>query len=735
VTASILRLALVSLGCLVGVSAFASLSQRSSASRLDPGGVRPFIHLKHVPWVWADGTSPENRRDCRGCHVFDENGGRDPQAACMECHLATDDNQSTFRASFAEGWETLDGYRDPATTFRHHTHDALACRECHGVEGPLAPDPMPIRRGSAKCTRCHGPEAEANPPEFEVLEGGSRLVPEVVRRQLLDELNGSPNMQPDRLGPFLHSEHLADPEIAFDLQALAGQGSKKGICSSCHEPVVHSGLAGLQEARFKREACGECHIGRAGPLTFGSVFEPSVSLTAQTFSHADHLGFDPGSTNAALSSALGYARIEDEGCHACHQYDSKQRTFLVSGSATHEGCRSCHTSTEWGVEKHGEWEAWGCAACHTFERDGELAIDRPQASVRRRRSGRFTIASQVHPHIAGADPTETFADNCSQCHRSRVDALPSRLGTRAFSHGTHLPPNPDAQQCTPCHGARVDLATTSRALSESLDGVTIATTDPALASMLGATYDMRACQTCHRGGVEQASPVAFDEISSVQVTEFSHAQHIGKPGASGAALDCLTCHRAPEQAGGQMVTLPAASACTQCHDHRPGPNSESSGRASAQAIGRCSTCHVEPIPAAGGSFDVQRIRLASLVGSEGQFHPDDRDCVDCHLLQSTPLAEAAILDADHVFAVGGRDRTGRITSYHQHRRGSVKDGYLRELRDVDCTWCHWTQGIPNFDFESEQYRTEKKGNLMELERNGVTVTFPGGGYRAEFNGR
>jgi len=583
------------------------------------------------------------------------------------------------------------------------------------------------------CTRCHGPADGDDPLEFEVLLGESKRIRETVQRSLLDELNGSPNMQPHSLGPFFHSEHLEDPEASFGLQALLDPVANQGVCTSCHEPLLGADGSALHGERFKQDACGECHTGQDGPLTFGSTLAPGTSLAALTFSHADHLVFASEGRDPDRASYSGYDRIEGEGCHACHEYEPDQRTFMATDVASHEGCRTCHSSSSWEATQHGEWSEWGCVDCHTFESAGQLAFDRPEASVRRRRSGRFVIESQVHPHIAGSDATKTFEGNCSQCHRARVDELPSRLGTRAFSHATHLPPDAEAQHCAACHGARVSLADSSGTISDSVGGARIAATDAVFSPMLGSTYDMRACTACHRGGVREAVEIEFEAIEPTRVAEFSHAQHLGKMGPRGAVLDCLTCHQVPDQAGAAMVTLPAANACTQCHDHRPGPNSESSGRALSHEIDRCSKCHVETIPAAGGLFDVQRSHLASLIGPAGQFHPDDRECTECHLVQSPGLAESAILEDDHVFAEGGRAREGLVLRKHQHRAGDDPKGFLQG-EGVGCGWCHWTQGVEgSFDFESVEYRSDF-GNLMQAERGGSTVSYPGGGFRAQFGG-
>jgi hypothetical protein len=718
-------LALVALACLISASA---IGGRTPAEEFqdDPGRKRPFIHKDHVASVWASRRSPENQRDCRGCHVFDEGGARDPQAVCVECHISAEANRNTFRPVFEQGWDTLDNYRDAERPFRHHTHAALACRECHQPEDRIPSDPMPIRGGSAECTRCHGPSETGEPVRFDLLWGEADVASDSVRRAFLDALNRSPNMLPDQLGPFSHSEHLADPKLGFGLEELVGEGSKRGLCTSCHDPLVHSGVRELHENRFRRTSCGECHVSASGPLEFGATKETAHSLAAMTFSHADHLGYERGVRDPASSSGGGYERIEQGGCHACHEYDSGARTFVVSDAATHESCRECHTSESWRVAQHGDWQGWGCLQCHSFDRAGGLALDRPRVTVRRRRAEHFVIESQVHPHIAGEVGTELFDDNCSQCHRARVEELPSRLGTRAFSHATHLPPEPDAEQCALCHGSRVARADSSSALTELLRGQRIAASDPELSALLGLTYDTNACTQCHRGAMPKPVQIEYDAIQPAEVVDFSHAHHVGKQGPAGSPIDCLTCHQPDDEAAGPVGTLATAMACTQCHDHREGPTSEISGDASAAELHRCSKCHVGTIPAASGSLDVERARLTRLLGNAGQFHPSDRRCDECHKAEwSSSVAE--LVAGDHVFAEGGRHRDGTLVDKHQHR-----GKFLKDLAGVDCLWCHWAQGVPNHDFESADLR-EKNGNVLERRgKDGVLRTFPGGSYREQF---
>ncbi len=710
----------------------------------DPGRRRPFIHLDHVPTVWANGSQPETLRDCRGCHQFGESSTRDPQAACADCHIQAHENGNQFQVVFKEGWETLDPLRTPNSMFQHYAHRELTCRECHQPESMIPSDPMPIRRGSQECIRCHGPASASMPLELDGLLGEPKVQIRAASGKMVDLLNNSPAMAAGTLGEFFHSEHLAGTSEAFSLAQLVAEAPMEGRCTSCHEPIVKAGLDGFQAKRFREDSCGQCHITESGPMSFGTSIETAESQTSGTFSHADHLGFDAGRHDARLSNEAGYKRIEESGCHACHEYDSEARSFLVKDAAGHSDCRSCHAADGWKVEQHGEWQAWGCMQCHSFAQSGALALDRPEAQVRRRTSTRFLVTSQVHPHIAGEQKTDVYKGNCVQCHRAPVKELPSRIGEREFNHASHLPENPSAEHCDRCHGARVQHAQSSVALAEQLSGASLLGPNSEQKQQLGLTFDLAACAECHLGGVLQPVQTEYSELATRSVPEFSHAAHIGKADEEGRRINCMSCHQSDGVSSGPVTTLPGAMNCTQCHNHNPGYSGDISGEATATELARCTNCHLTEIPAAGSTRMVERLRISEVVGGVAQFHPSDRECNDCHKSDWNRFGEPESIEGDHVFATLGRSLlpTGEILP-HQHRGRNregevqniygVSDGFLRNRGGLACHWCHWTKGITAFDFESPNSRKLHGSKLKETDRKtGNEHVFPGGNYRALF---
>jgi len=679
--------------CFLGVLGVAAVMAQSGSK-----GRRPFEHRNHVPKVWADGSQQETLRDCRGCHVFEEHRTRDPQAVCNNCHIRSATNESTFTVVFAEGWETLEPHRR-GNPFDHYGHRALACRECHEPEGYIAQDPMPVKRGFDECVRCHGPSPGAE-VSYEVVQGQDPVDPARARRGFLALLNEHENMRPDRLGPFLHSEHLSEVDQPATLaRLLSGQGGDT-LCTTCHAPIPDAGVEDLHAQRFRGDTCGECHISSVGPLEFAETLEVGVSRAASTFSHAQHSRFG-SQRDATLATAAGYERIEREGCHACHEYDEAARTFVVKATAgTHEGCLTCHAGARWEPAGHGDWEAQGCTACHAF--DGRsLLEDRPTVPVRRRRVQSFVIEKQVHPHISGnEDPTLLFERSCSECHRGRIADLPSRLMTRSFSHATHLPPSPTAEHCSDCHAGRIEGAESSAMIGAFLAGRPLDLEDPSEVNA-GLSYDLGACGECHRGDPPQPLPLAFAEVEPLDVIDFSHAGHLGKTGPDGVVITCLSCHDPRNGRADRIGIKSAAETCVQCHDHGPGPKGEISGGVSPAEAATCARCHVGPMPV-DGVVEVQRSRIQELVGDLGQHHPEGRACSECHRTAASAFASTEFPTGDHVFAEGGYDEDGRRDQHH--------DGFLREQQGVQCFDCHWRR-LRNFQIESPSNRLERGSDL------------------------
>lgn len=696
------------LGLLVGVES--SASARLGQDLPDRTKPIPFKHSNHVADVWIRGVMPETLRDCRGCHVYDATGEvRDPQAVCNNCHIRSEQNQSTFEVLFDDGWETLEPLRG-GNPFDHYGHRGLACRECHRPTGKWDVDPMPVRPGFSDCLRCHSPGGPDF--EYEVVLGQDRAELDPREGGFTGLLNNDENMLPDRLGPFLHSEHLIDLGAPAPLAELRNVGPDATTCTTCHSPVLTATVDDLHAHRFRAMNCGQCHISSAGPLEFETRIETGQSQAAGTFSHAAHLGIG-AARDAALASAASYDLIEDHGCLACHGHDETARTFRfgpvrLSGSGalanTHEGCVECHSGAEWSPGRHGDWDQQGCTGCHAF--DGRsLKEDRPTVDVRRRRSEPFVIEKQVHPHIAGA-PTPLSESSCGDCHRGPVADLPSRLMTRPFSHATHLPANPGPQHCATCHGTRVDRADGSAMIGDFLAGRALDPSDPN-ETHAGLTYDPSGCTDCHRGGLPVPSPVALDDVQPARVVAFSHRQHLaaGIAAPDGRPIDCLTCHDAGAGRRDHIGTKPEALSCVQCHDHRPGPTGAISGNLSPEQAASCSRCHAGDVPN-GGAVEVRRSRLASLKGELGQYHEEGRSCTECHrVAEPSLLADGSVPypTGDHTYGIGGWNT--RLAAPDQHR-----DYFLRDEKNVQCTDCHWTHRR-GYQIESEPFREQFGSDL------------------------
>lgn len=613
-----------------------ALAVAAAAAALPASEKEPFRHGPHVAGQWL--SLPEVGRDCRGCHDYER--GRDPQAVCLDCHY----RESLRWAGSTPAFETgLDPLRDPTAPFRHKDHLRYDCKRCHAppTGGPaVVPDDMPVPKGSGVCQECHDPKDSKAPPEAKEPE---------VYEKLLKGLNSSRWMGPEGFRGFDHLDHLSREAV---------QKQDSSSCSNCHESVAQAGSLDLGEKEFALKSCASCHLQEhRGPVAFLTKEAAWESRSAATFPHDKHLGAQARERDAA---------IREKGCFACHLYEEKKATFdLKAKFGDYGACVACHAHESWKVADHGEVD--NCSGCHTVG-TGEMKTNRPRTEVSRPRPASFRIETQAHPFITGASATQT--EDCARCHLAPLREAPSRIQEKEFSHATHLPAEPRAEDCLACHASKIGATNTSAEIKQ--------------------TYGAETCSRCHRGGEIEA---AMREASPRRVPEFSHASHLQKVG-------CLDCHK-PDQSlpALDVGTLPKALDCSQCHSHSVRP--EITGGKDQNYVAACARCHASGVPRKGTSVSVLRLALAGSQGS--QFHPKDSDCKTCH---AVPHRGLLLKSEPNVFGIS---RDSKV-----HDRAGTPES---------CLCCHWDrQQTPKYHPRGFQAKAgqgvvqairESFGNSME----------------------
>jgi hypothetical protein len=622
---------------LLGFTAPATDSGQAEPGISTPDRTLPFRHRDHVRSDWGRKGDRERPRDCKGCHVYREDGITDPQGLCNACHRAgslTLDVPETTPAFRAD----LESLRRDDRPFRHWFHRDLDCRACHDPVLGTPDDPgeskeMKMKRGWQTCILCHDPASDAVPEAQRAKDTAAFL-------SGINRAFAKTPMRPDAV--FSHQDHLRDVN--------RGDASN---CTPCHQPLLESTGTTIGMHEVDRASCGVCHIVQATPpVPMDVAFETRVhqSPLAGTFSHKAHL------TPAALARDEGLRR---DGCLACHTVEEGGVTYglkEVFKERGYQSCNQCHFHQEdrWKLEDdqgrpdHARVES--CQPCHAFG-DGPMKTQRWKKEVTRQRPERFVVVSQDHPYITMRGGKIEEAASCRECHRAPIEGgLPSRIGEKPFSHDTHLPPNPGPDDCRACH----------RSAYEAKDSASL------------SLYETTGCGECHLGG--EVRPVfSEDPPAAASVPEFSHADHMAAEGIKG----CEDCHDAPQGGNPDVVTLNGALDCTQCHDHEKW--TARTGGKDRRYVATCAPCHGPDGPKVGVPVMDFRVDARGLPGA--QFHPppEEKACAECHLV-SEPIR--APREQAHVFA---RLAYEQRDSYHDVFPGTRIEGR--------CLDCHWAEVI------------------------------------------
>ena len=664
-----------------------------------PPPVKKFSHRDHVPAVWFEQGDAETWRDCRGCHRFtDKQRVSAPQRECDQCHAG----QGLLVREFQDGWKNdLAGHRTRTRdAFRHHTHAALECRQCHlPKDAEFGSEDLRITTGPGSCLPCHeagrvdaatvgtfrwfagaGDEAVAAELGVPVFERPSDAAEYATRlTTVFAGPTGGLNTTPlPTGGDFHHGDHLAI------------------VCADCHRTIQAALANEVGTGAIPVAACKQCHVrdAQGTAVAAAPAGPPRVRELAAlgTFAHRDHYGWmpgkQPGVRKAGVCSDAAYASIE-KGCTACHTYVPSpgglaERDFPFGDGTSKEsylGCQSCHDVPGWatgetkqaprhassgpGAANGAGWQA--CTVCHLFG-GPDLAGERPQVLVQRWSERTFVFPANTHPDITqrGIDEAQRGGRgplDCRDCHRARVPELSTRLVQKQFRHDVHLPADAPAASCLECHPTA----------AQAQDGPTLAPGD-------FRTYTLASCTKCHWGGNVTETAVDAAQPAERRVVAFPHGPHV-----TTAKQACAECHVLGAD-GRDVGTKPEALACRQCHDHVEG------GSRAEQLFGEqvqsCARCHHDstsgPTPARAPA-SVPPIRGSAAAASDRrfgseqavfagfadpQFHPLGPKCSECHKDDSLVPAELRI--TDHLAASKAQDFHGPGPK-----------------QPIDCLRCHW----------------------------------------------
>lgn len=676
--------------------------------------------------------------------------------ACTRCHTIEDMSSSPWTGEQGEE-ALLASARDGQLQFAIPVGAGM-CVECH--------DDGSAEMGDLDLV--HGIEAE--PTRADWTTGPSTFFTRIDEDFAQLQQEGAP-------ARFDHRDHmlaanLVEPE-AYSLSdlrlSLEETNPAPGAvdCTTCHGslfdatgPNGEPPALSVHHAELQEQSCSECHVAdsaRESAVRFVSQTESVPSRSFLTFAHSDHLR---SQWEGDLATSEAYQDIESEGCMACHvwtesaiegqptmrtpTFDLRQDRYAGGDDWSYRGCMECHDvpaflSSDGAARDRAPEDAWGhlengvgpgwenCQKCHGFG-SSPMSEDRREVTVERIRPGAFQVLSQAHPAITGDD---LGLESCAQCHKADLDSLPSRIGSRRFTHESHVPEwgSVDLEQiestCTECHNSRIADSASSADIGTLLNGREF-DSEQQRDLYEGLTYDPAACSRCHRGVGEFLVHVPLDPPAEPStVFDFPHDIHMFEPNgsqrswppSSSSKMLCTTCHfdtsgsDDPLTGNEDLGVLPTAMDCTMCHQHGESSGTSNlmagvsiqqatdiTGKAGRAAVQSCESCHSIVVPKPEQTeLLVQRVLVTGREGA--QVHPSDtfgQDCSNCHLDQpARPVLPSQDLGFLTSLGLQPRDDGQQFAflgtpGREAKRNGRPGDSDVHDRRrPSDCMDCHW----------------------------------------------
>ncbi|MCC6528202.1 MAG: hypothetical protein IT373_36480 [Polyangiaceae bacterium] len=364
-----------------------------------------------------------------------------------------------------------------------------------------------------------------------------------------------------------HASHSdVDPLLPRDLD-------QDVVCKSCHNPTGQA--ASMADVALHNVNggttivdCGSCH----DPHRRHASADPhpgGVTADNRSLVRADTAKYVP----AALEPAVFQQR--------------PQHFAFATGSAPYDGiCQSCHTETAYhrndGSADQGHNVGMDCTFCHRHDKGflpssctdcHALAQDNGDGTPsggRRAMVGEYPVGTS-HAHLRQSPVSDA---DCLVCHDvathadGRVDLLDPDTGALVtFERPSDLASDPDLSTfCARCHDA--DGAAR---LATPLDPFASGFAPPEVASRFAGTLAWN----------EWYGDWCFGSEGTLRLVNSHHDLSDADQAASGAKLECLSCHGAHNPSAGQKLADPddttqpwagtTTNFCLRCHAGGEGP--------------------------------------------------------------------------------------------------------------------------------------------------------------------
>ena len=606
---------------------------------LSPAVVAAALEAAAKPVTWKPGAAAAPKdAECLVCHDYSKGDAAEPHLdACFQCH-----SDPVSKDKFID-FKVRAGERK-GTPFPHEAHlaaEGVTCATCHAAVTsadfveftmPVAGLGEPGRDGlpggparehvCADCHLAHGPGPGSIVKQDDRTGDGKDCkachldAPVILPQRFRPDEPVSPAAGPR---PFLHADHIV-------------KGNESASCDSCHAPIRKSeSVWDYDPGKGTADACAKCHIAgkEQAPLAKDLGRKDAIPfVTFSYFSHAAHLqpaGKYPNAVAVTASCDTCHNPARDARAPAAlRAMDKSPEPLGRADLLRFEACNACH-SKDWAVENHGSG-AWSCFKCHDGGgADGKIGPAPAHASVERVGAPAVKFRAHHHPGVTSkgaalADPREAAGKECKDCHKGRIEEIPSGLSGKPFLHGPHLAPEPTDASCLECH-----------------PGVRAASWSEDLELFAGAS-----CAACHAGPAEGGPGGAAKKRT---VPQFDHRSHV-EPGPEGSGFKGIRCAECHDLTGASAAPVPKdVGDCSRCHSHDPA-KAELFKRTGPKSIGeaettKCLPCHLEKgldqardlwggkLPNAGdASSKRQRGRLDLAAGT--QWHDLGGGCASCH---------------------------------------------------------------------------------------------------------
>lgn len=313
------------------------------------------------------------------------------------------------------------------------------------------------------------------------------------------------------------------------------EGHSKLLCSSCHSP--------FKSPQPPSCATAECHeAGKIGDKPAVTDLHIKVEEVNCLGCHSDHMG-----RTANITSDFDHGKsVHNASCVECHKTDGKKAHEDKYG----EGCKTCHTTTDWKdiLFSHDEAESKkdpACVECHSGEGDEAHKDDYGRGCIECHTVKEWKDITFTHDEVEAKK-----APKCAKCH----------LGSGKKAHKKDR----YGDKCALCHTVK-DWEDVTFDHKES-------TTAP--------------CSECHVGPKDDLHYDAMDECDSCHTTKawkpasLDHLDYF--PLETDHKVTCKKCHDARSY---KKYT------CMNCHIHATKKILKEHRKKRKKGFGDCLRCH------------------------------------------------------------------------------------------------------------------------------------------------